>query len=39
MGNHEFNAIAFHTCHPDNKQPLREQSDKNYKQHKAFLKE
>lgn len=39
MGNHEFNAIAFHTCHPDSKQPLREQSDKNYQQHKAFLKE
>lgn len=39
MGNHEFNAIAYHTCHPTSKQPLREQSDKNYGQHKAFLEE
>ena len=39
MGNHEFNAIAYHTCHPSSKQPLREQSDKNYQQHEAFLKE
>ena len=36
MGNHEFNAIAYHTCHPSSKQPLREQSDKNYQQHEAF---
>lgn len=39
MGNHEFNAIAYHTYHPISNQPLREQSDKNYKQHEAFLKE
>lgn len=39
MGNHEFNAIAYHTCHPTSKLPLREQSAKNYQQHEAFLKE
>lgn len=30
MGNHEFNAIAYHAGY-------REHSEKNYKQHKAFL--
>ena len=30
MGNHEFNAIAYHTG-------LREHNEKNYKQHKVFL--
>ena len=31
MGNHEFNAIAYHAG-------LREHNEKNYKQHKVFLK-
>jgi hypothetical protein len=38
LGNHEFNAIGFAT--PDPRRPrdgLREHSDKNVKQHKAFL--
>ena len=38
MGNHEFNAIAWHT--PDPASPghyLREHSEKNQKQHQAFL--
>ncbi len=37
MGNHEFNAIAYASKHPDTKKYLREHSDKNQKQHKAFL--
>ena len=40
MGNHEFNAVQFHTEHPD--QPgrhLREQNTKNTKQHKEVLAE
>jgi hypothetical protein len=40
MGNHEFNAIAWHTPHPD--QPdeyLRKRSAKNHGQHAAFLAE
>ena len=37
MGNHEFNALAFHT-EADGK-PLRLHSDKNLKQHRAFLNE
>lgn len=38
MGNHEFNAVAWHTADPD--QPgafLRPHSDKNLRQHAAFL--
>lgn len=38
MGNHEFNALAFHT--PDPEQPgtwLRKRSDRNIRQHLAFL--
>jgi hypothetical protein len=38
MGNHEFNAIAWHT--PDPARPghyLREHNEKNEKQHQAFL--
>jgi hypothetical protein len=38
MGNHEFNAIAFHTM-DDNGQPLRKHSEKNLDQHKHFLRE
>ena len=37
MGNHEFNAIAFHT--EVNDKPLREHSSKNIGQHEAFLNE
>ena len=36
MGNHEFNAIAFGTIGINGK-PLREHSDKNVKQHEAFI--
>lgn len=39
MGNHEFNAICFHTMHPKNNSPLRAQNEKNTKQHEAFLKD
>ena len=28
MGNHEFNAICFHTTHPVTEKPLREHCDK-----------
>jgi len=37
MGNHEFNAIAFHTKHND--QYLRPHTQKNTEQHQAFLNE
>jgi len=38
MGNHEFNALAFHTPHPTEKnQWLRPRTDKNIGQHTAFL--
>jgi hypothetical protein len=36
MGNHELNAIAYHTLDPCGK-PLRENSDRNKKQHEATL--
>ena len=36
MGNHEFNAICFHSETEDGK-PMRCHSDKNIKQHRAFL--
>jgi len=39
MGNHELNAIHFHTLHPDTGVPLRKHSDKNFAQHAAFLRE
>ena len=39
MGNHELNAIHFHTEHPDTGVPLRAHSDKNRRQHASFLKE
>lgn len=38
MGNHELNAIHFHTHHPESGLPLREH-EKNLKQHAAFLRE
>ena len=37
MGNHEFNALAFHTHH--NGKPLRRHNKKNIDQHEAFLNE
>ena len=38
MGNHEFNALAFHTRDPENPERwLRAHNDKNIAQHKAFL--
>ena len=38
MGNHEFNAIAYGTPHPDGSgRFLRPHSDKNANQHRAFL--
>ena len=37
MGNHEFNALAFHTLHEG--KPLRAHTDKNIDQHRAFLNE
>ena len=37
MGNHEYNAIAFATPRPDGAGFLRERSDKNLRQHLAFL--
>lgn len=39
MGNHEFNAVAYHTRHPQTGQPLRPHSEKNQRQHRAFLEE
>ena len=39
MGNHEFNAIAYHTPHPVTGEPLRPHNDKNTDQHQAFLNE
>lgn len=37
MGNHEFNALAFHTEHEG--EYLRPRTDRNVKQHRAFLNE
>lgn len=39
MGNHELNALHFHTPHPDTGRPLRAHSDKNLRQHRSFLAE
>ena len=39
MGNHEFNAVCYHTLHPETADPLRPHSEKNTLQHEAFLKE
>ncbi len=38
MGNHEYNAICYHTNDVKGK-PLREHSEKNFKQHQKFLSE
>ncbi len=37
MGNHELNALHFHTNHPDDGQPLRKHSEENTLQHQKFL--
>ena len=39
MGNHELNAIHFHTDDPDNGAPLRVHDKGNLDQHESFLKE
>ena len=39
MGNHELNAIHFHTLDERTKKPLRSHSDRHIRQHKSFLKE
>ena len=39
MGNHELNALHFHTAHPETGQPLRAHSEKNLRQHASFLAE
>ena len=39
MGNHEFNAVCYHTNHPQTDKPLREHSARNQKTHQAFLNE
>lgn len=37
MGNHELNALHFHTLRPDDGQPLRAHSCKNKRLHRTFL--
>lgn len=37
MGNHEFNAISYHTLHPATGLPLRNHGKEHQQQHKAFL--
>ena len=37
MGNHEYNAVAYHTKHPNKDEYLRLHTDKNHKQHKETL--
>jgi len=39
MGNHEFNAISYHTQNTDHGAYLRAHSEKNTRQHSAFLNE
>jgi len=39
MGNHEYNAICYHTRHPKTGEPLRPRGPKSYRQHKNFLAE
>ncbi len=39
MGNHEYNAICYHTAHPITGAPLRQHSSKNTQQHQTFLNE
>jgi Calcineurin-like phosphoesterase len=39
MGNHELNAIHFHTLNPDDGEPLRAHNPKNLRQHAQFLRD
>lgn len=39
MGNHEFNAICYHTLHPATADPLRPHNPQTTEQHEAFLKD
>lgn len=39
MGNHELNAVHYHSTDPETGAPLRAHSEKNTKQHGAFLSE
>lgn len=39
LGNHELNAMQFHTAHPETGLPLRRNDTKNTRQHRAFLAE
>ncbi len=39
MGNHEYNAICYHTKHPETGEYLRKDTDKNKEQHEKFLAE
>ena len=39
LGNHELNAMQFHTAHPETGKPLRRNDIKNIRQHRAFLDE
>ena len=39
MGNHELNALHFHTADPETGRPLRSHCDKNFRQHHSFLAE
>ena len=39
MGNHEYNAICFHTRHPKTGHYLRPHTEKNVHQHRSFLDE
>jgi len=39
MGNHEFNAICYHSRDPQSGEPLRAHSEKHRRQHQSFLDE
>ena len=39
LGNHELNAIYFHSQHPKTGRPLRKHSSENIEQHQSFLNE
>ncbi len=39
MGNHEYNAIAYHKNHPDTGRSLRPHHERNISRHKTFLDE
>ncbi len=39
MGNHEYNAVAYHKRHPETGEPLRPHNKKNIDRHKTFLDE